>query len=344
VEGVGPETAIAITAWEQTVDLSAELRKIADFGAHVITWRDPLVPRQLREAHNAPLVLTVWGRLDERDQHAVSVIGSRRTSHYGVESAKKLSYQLAYAGYTVVSGLALGIDTWAHTGALAAKGRTVAVIGSGLRELYPPENKGLAERIVNSDSGAVLSEYAMDQRPDRQTFPYRNRIVAAWGLGTLVVEAGLNSGALITANQALDYGRQIFAVPSQIDRPHGTGCNKLIQQGAKLVMSADDILEDLTALFPERGAPVVNRVVQETDAPDLFSERSTVPAPSVAPRTHEESLLLGALESGDLTLDELVAATRLPAYKVSSVLMLLELKRQVKALPGQRYTRPGTND
>ncbi len=206
VEGVGAEVADQIVNWEKTVDLSAELARIRDFGASVITAESPMYSRQLREIHAPPIVLYVWGELLDRDQHAIGVIGSRRTTHYGTESAKKLSYQIAYAGLTVISGLARGIDTAAHQGALAAKGRTIAVIGSGLNHLYPPENAALAEKIA-SGNGAVVSEFSMEIEPDRQTFPMRNRIISGWSHGILVVEAGLNSGALITCSQALEQGR-----------------------------------------------------------------------------------------------------------------------------------------
>ena len=182
-------------------------------------------------------MLYVWGELQERDQHAIGVIGARRTTHYGTESAKKLSYQLAYAGLTVISGLARGIDTAAHQGALAAKGRTIAVIGSGLARLYPPENRA-SGRKNPSGNGAVVSEFSMDIEPDRQTFPMRNRIISGWSHGILVVEAGLNSGALITAAQALEQGRSVYAVPGHINAPSAMGSNRLIQQGAKLVMDA----------------------------------------------------------------------------------------------------------
>ncbi|MEY2559252.1 MAG: processing protein, partial [Verrucomicrobiota bacterium] len=206
VEGIGPDVADQIVQWETIVDLPAELERIRQFGANVITAESPLYPRQLREIHAPPIVLYVWGELTERDQHAIAIIGSRRTTHYGLESAKKLSYQLAYAGLTVISGLARGIDTAAHQGALAAKGRTVAVIGSGLSKLYPPENAALAEKI-RSGNGAIVSEFSMEIEPDRQTFPMRNRIISGWSHGLLVVEAGLNSGALITVTQALEQGR-----------------------------------------------------------------------------------------------------------------------------------------
>src|SRR2546421_4305295 len=169
VEGIGNDVADQIVRWETIVDLPAELERIREFGANVITAASPLYPRQLREIHAPPIVLYVWGELNERDQHAIAIIGSRRTTHYGMESAKKLSYQLAYAGLTVISGLARGIDTAAHQGALAAKGRTIAVIGSGLSKVYPPENAALAEKI-RSGSGAILSEFSMEIEPTARHF------------------------------------------------------------------------------------------------------------------------------------------------------------------------------
>ena len=320
VEGIGPELAQAIAGWEAQIDLPAELKLIEDFGAHVITQASPEYPRELRQIYNPPILLYVWGTLTERDHRAISVVGSRKTSHYGLETAKRLSYQLAYAGLTVVSGLARGIDTAAHQGALAAEGRTVAVIGSGLMALYPPENLGLAEKIAAS--GAVVSEFPMTFPPDRKTFPYRNRIVAGWGAGVLVVEAGLSSGALITAGQALEHGRLVYAVPGQIDRPSSMGSNKLIQQGAKLVMSAADILDDLHSLFPQSAAQ---------------RAASTAPPPLSA----DEQALFDALDSTETALDALVARTGLPAARVSASLLTLEMKRLVKQLPGQQFVRLG---
>src|SRR5204863_7597374 len=189
--GIGPDVADQIVNWETLVDLPAELKRVREFGATVITAESPLYPRQLREIHAPPIVLYVWGDLTERDQHAIAVIGSRRTTHYGLEAAKKLSYQLAYAGLTVISGLARGIDTAAHQGALAAKGRTVAVIGAGLMKLYPPENATLAEKI-RSGNGAIVSQFSMEIEPDRQTLPMRNRIISGWSHGSPVVQPGLN--------------------------------------------------------------------------------------------------------------------------------------------------------
>src|SRR5690348_14422540 len=250
VDGVGKEVVDQISNWESIVDLPAELKRIKDAGATVITQFSPQYPKSLREIHSPPIVLYVWGEIQDRDHHAIGIIGARRTTHYGTESAKKLAYQLAYAGLTVISGLARGIDTAAHQGALAAKGRTIAVIGSGLSKLYPPENRALAEKIRDGH-GAVVSEFSMEIEPDRQTFPMRNRIISGWSHGILVVEAGLNSGALITAAQALEQGRSVYAVPGHINAPSAMGSNRLIQQGAKLVMDASDILDDLQILLTE---------------------------------------------------------------------------------------------
>jgi DNA processing protein len=317
VDGVGPELANAIAGWEEKVDLPAELKRIEEFGAKVITQASDLYPPHLRELHNPPILLYVWGELTERDHRAIGVVGSRKTSHYGIECAKKLSYQLAYAGLTVVSGLARGIDTAAHQGALAAKGRTIAVIGSGFMDLYPPENLGLAEKIASS--GAVVSEFPMTFPPSPQTFPYRNRIVAGWGDGTLVVEAGLNSGALITANQALENGRQVYAVPGPIDRPTSAGSNRLIQQGAKLVTGAGDILDDMNMLFPPQAAP--QRPVSTTAS------------------SSEEAAILDAIGDAEAQMDTIVARSGIPISRVSSTLLALEMKRLVKQLPGQRFVR-----
>jgi DNA processing protein len=320
VGGIGNDVADQIVHWENIVDLPAELERVRQFGANVITAESPLYPRQLREIHAPPIVLYVWGELTERDQHAIAVIGSRRTTHYGMESAKKLSYQLAYAGLTVISGLARGIDTAAHQGALAAKGRTIAVIGSGLSKLYPPENAALAEKIRNGN-GAIVSEFSMEIEPDRQTFPMRNRIISGWSHGILVVEAGLNSGALITVAQALDQGRSVYAVPGHINAPSAQGSNRLIQQGAKLVMDASDLLDDLQILLPE-----------------------TKPSPDAAVRalpllTPDERRVYDAIETTETPIDAIATKSELPSGPVSSTLLRLELKRLVKQLPGKYFVK-----
>jgi DNA processing protein len=322
VEGIGSEVADQISNWESTVDLAAELARVRDFGATVITQESASYPRSLREIHAPPIVLYVWGELSEHDHHAIGIIGARRTTHYGTESAKKLAYQLAYAGLTVISGLARGIDTAAHQGALAAKGRTIAVIGSGLARLYPPENAALAEKI-RGGNGAIVSEFSMEIEPDRQTFPMRNRIISGWSHGILVVEAGLNSGALITAAQALEQGRSVYAVPGHINAPSAMGSNRLIQQGAKLVMDAADILDDLQILLPE-----------------------TKPAPEAAarplpPLSQEERRVYDAIDAAETSIDDIAAKSELPSAAVSSTLLRLELKRLVKQLPGKYFVKLG---
>ncbi len=320
VEGIGAEVVDQIVNWEKLVDLSSELERIRKFGARIVTADSPEYPRQLREIHAPPIVLYVWGELTDRDQHAIGIIGSRRTTHYGIESAKKLAYQLAYAGLTVISGLARGIDTAAHQGALAAKGRTIAVIGSGLSKLYPPENAALADKIRNGN-GAIVSEFSMEIEPDRQTFPMRNRIISGWSHGILVVEAGSNSGALITASQALEQGRSVYAVPGHINVPSAQGSNRLIQQGAKLVMDASDILDDLQILLPET-------------KPSPEAAARPLPALSV-----DERRVYDAIESTETAIDDIATKCQLPSATVSSTLLRLELKRLVKQLPGKYFVK-----
>ncbi|MFY8216190.1 MAG: DNA-processing protein DprA [Chthoniobacterales bacterium] len=318
VEGIGPEAAKSIANWEAQVDLENELRKIEEFGAHVLTWNSAEYPAPLKEIYDPPIVLYVWGELKLKDRHAVGVVGTRKPSHYAAEAAKKLSYQLAYAGLTVFSGLARGIDTAAHQGALAAQGRTVAVIGSGLMKLYPPENEALARRIA-AGNGAVISEFSMDVKADRQSFPMRNRIVSGCSFGLLVVEAGLNSGALITATQAGEHGKSIYAVPGRIDQPGCMGSNRLIQQGAKLVISAQDVLDDFGMLFPTQ--------------PDV---KSPVLAPKLEP---EEQSIYEALGDEEVHIDDIAAKCGLPSHEVSSSLLALEMRRLVKQLPGARFVK-----
>src|SRR6202166_2491292 len=320
--GIGNEVADQIANWESIVDLAAELDRIREFGATAISQNSPSYPKPLREIHAPPIVLYIWGELTERDQHAIGIIGARRTTHDGTESAKKLSYQLAYAGLTVISGLARGIDTAAHQGALAAKGRTIAVIGSGLSKLYPPENAALAEKIRDGN-GAIVSEFSMEIEPDRQTFPMRNRIISGWSHGILVVEAGLNSGALIIASQAIEQNRSVYAVPGQINAPSAMGSNRLIQQGAKLVMSANDILDDLQVLLPE-----------------------TKPCPEAAvrplpPLSTEERQAYDAINAAETAIDDIGRKCQLPSATVSSALLRLELKRLVKQLPGKYFVKLG---
>ena len=317
IDGITRPLSENIARWQDHADPTAELKKAADLGAHIITAQDDEYPPALREIHDPPMVLYVRGEITERDRHAVAVVGSRKASHYATECAKKLSFQMAYAGLTVISGLARGIDTAAHQGALAAKGRTLAVIGAGLGELYPPENAQLADRIA--PSGAVLSEFPIDTKPDRQTFPIRNRIVTGCSFGVLVVEAGANSGALISANMAAEQGRTLYAVPGRIDSPAALGSNRLLQQGAKLVITVDDILDDL---------------------PMIFKEQPELPAAApVAELTPDQQKILNALGSDETALDSVIATSGLTAAAVSSTLLALEMRRLVKQLPGKRFVK-----
>lgn len=316
VKGVGADAAKSLREWESLVDLPGELALVRDAGVKVLTLASPDYPALLREIHDPPTVLYILGDILERDRHAIGVIGTRKPSHYATDCAKKLSYQLAYAGVTVVSGLARGVDTAAHQAALAAKGRTIGVLGSGLLEFYPPENRTLAEKIATS--GAVVTEFSMRVKADRQTFPMRNRIISGCSFGVLVVEAGAQSGALISANQAGEQGRSIYAVPGRIDNPTAIGSNRLIQQGAKLVTSAADILDDMGILFAEKPQLVPAR------APELSGTELAVHS---------------ALRDDETHIDTVIERSGLPSHTVSSTLFALELKKLVRQLPGSRFVK-----
>ena len=323
VHGIGEETAAAISNWEHSVDLGAELQRIKDFGCHVLTQSDPDYPQLLKEIYDPPVVLYVKGRLTEKDRNAVAMVGSRQTTSYGVETARKLGYQLAYVGVTVVSGGARGIDSASHQGALAAKGRTVAVLGTGINIVFPPENAELFERIAAN--GAVISQYPFNRAADKQSFAIRNRIVAGMTLGTVVVEAHLTSGALITSNFAVEYGRQVFAVPGRIDSPRSKGCHDLIKKGAKLCEGADDILSEFEYLFPPSNRPA---------SP---AETGVLPALELS---ENESLVLERIKSDEeINIDEIIRESGLPASAVSVALLSLEMKKVVRQLPGKVFVR-----
>ncbi len=322
VRGIGEETAEAISTWEKAVDLAGELKRITDYGCHVLTQADADYPELLRQIYDPPIVLYVKGALGAKDKNAVAMVGSRMTTHYGIEVARKLAYQLAYVGVTVVSGGARGIDTASHQGALSAKGRTVCVLGTGINIVFPPENNELFERIAAN--GAVLSQYPFNRQADKQSFAIRNRIVAGMTLGTVVVEANLTSGALITANFAVEYGRQVFAVPGRIDSPRSKGCHELIKKGAKLCEGAEDILSEFEYLFPSSNRPA---------APN---ETGVLPALELS---ESEQKVYDALDSEELSIDEVIRQSGLPSSAVSVALLSLEMKRLVKQLPGKVFVR-----
>ncbi len=335
VPGIGEDMADQIGDWENRIDLAEEQRRIADHGISLVTLDDANYPAALRTIHDPPFLLYMKGTLLPGDAAAIGVVGSRRTTHYGKEQAKKLSFQLARAGFCIISGLARGIDTAAHEAALAAKGRTIAVLGSGIGNVYPPENQSLADRIA--ESGAVLSEFPVLYVPDKQSFPLRNRIVAGMSQGLLVVEAPARSGSLITANQALEQGRTVFAVPGPIDRPTSEGCHRLIQQGATLVCGAQDVIDEL--------GMEINSLGLEFEPEPLFAQRSgSGPETPEKPKrqielSEIERQILAELEQGNGTIDSLADVTGSHAGKVSATLLQLELKSLVKQLPGKYFTK-----
>ncbi len=313
VQGIGPKMAETILrqrddlAWERECDEADKL------GIRIITREDAEYPKSLLAIHDPPLVLYMRGELESRDGKAIAVVGTRRPTYYGKEVAARLAGQIAEAGYTVVSGLAAGIDTIAHRQAITMLGRTVAVIGSGLKHMYPASNKQLAEEIVGC--GAVISEFPLDRKPDKTTFPIRNRIVTGLSTGVVVVEAGIKSGAMITARLAMEQGRNVFAVPGRIDSALSSGTNGLIKQGAKLVENIGDILDEYELLFP---------IMPETS--------SKQPGLNM---TDDERSVVTLLEQGEMAVDLLIRETGMQAGAMSSLLVGLEMKRAVRMLPGQ---------
>jgi DNA processing protein len=320
VDSIGEETAKILHAWQNFADPLTEIREAKERGISIVMQDDEDYPAPLREAYDPPLLLYVWGKLAPRDRHAISIVGSRRATNYGTQATKKLSYQLAQAGFTIISGLARGIDTAAHEAAVAASGRTIAVLGSGLGKLFPPENLALAEKIA-SGYGAVVSEFPIHTSPDKQTFPMRNRIVAAWARAVLVVECPAWSGSLITANLASEYGKPIFAVPGPIDKPTSAGCNQLIRDGATLVSDVSHILDDLGELPFTRQASAAEPVGTLPELPE------------------EEAAVFAAVTSEESPVDRIIERTGLPAHVVTATLMKLEMRKLVRAFPGFRYAR-----
>ncbi len=318
IEGIGNDVVEKILAWKETANPDKERAWAADLGVQIVTQADAAYPASLKEIYDPPLVLYVKGTIPAVWARGIAVVGSRETSHYGLETAKKLGYQLAYAGVPVISGLARGIDTAAHLGALAAKGTTWAVLGCGLDKMYPPEN----ERARREDRrGGRLPDQRTRARtaPDKRTFPMRNRIVSGLSFGTLVIEAGRQSGALITARQALDQGRQVFAVPGRIDNPLAQGCHRLIKDGAKLVEGVEDILGEMEFLNLREEAPQ--------------------PRPLPANLTGDEEKVYAAIELDETPIDRITQASGLAPGTVSSTLLRLEMKKLVRQLPGKVFVR-----
>lgn len=315
--GLDTRSVRAILAARPALDLDAEMEKLERSGVRAIPQDDSLFPRRLREIYDSPPVLYVRGAFIPGDEWALAVVGTRRPTMYGREVAERLTTDLVRNDITIVSGLARGIDTIVHRAALAAGGRTVAVLASGVDIIYPPENRRLAEEIVQS--GALVSDYPLGTKPRAEHFPRRNRIMSGLALGTLVIEAAENSGALITARMALEQDREVFAVPGSILSPASTGTNRLIRDGAKAVLGVEDILEELNLSMIPRQLPLTE----------------------VLPADETESLILRHLAQGPAHIDDLCRACSLPVSTLSSTLTLMELKGMVSQLGNMNYAVKG---
>lgn len=328
VRGIGPESSAALANWRDHFDLPREEARLAQTGATFLTARDADYPRLLKEIHDPPIGLYRRGGYDFAAA-CIAIVGSRRTTLYGQTVARKLGADLARLGFCVVSGLARGIDTAAHEGALSVGGRTAAVLGTGLDIVYPPENLDLSRRIA--ETGAVLSEFPFGRKADRQSFAMRNRIVSGMSEAVVVVESDVDGGAMITARFAGEQGRLLYAVPGRIDQPTSAGCHQLIRDGATLLTGVDDILNELSYLDGLRPAPI------KTPGETSVLEQVT------AGLSETERRVLGPFSGGALLgVDALTAATGLSAPEVSAALMMLELKKLVtKRADGTYEARPG---
>ncbi len=318
--GLDARVVAAITAVRNRIDPDAELQRLQVAGIRVITWDDDDYPRLLKQIYDLPPLLFVKGELLPEDERSIAVVGTRRVSAYGREAAAYLTRDLAQRGVTVVSGLARGVDAIAHKTALDAGGRTIAILGHGLDHLYPPEHRALAAEVASH--GALVSEYPLGVRPDAQNFPRRNRIMSGMSLGTLVIEAPEGSGAIWTVRHALEQDREVFCVPGSIFSPNSLATNLLIQQGAKLVMSYKDVLEELNlADVAEHQLPL------------------PMPAALVAPADPTESAILSKLAYDPTHVDDVTRATGLPMSAVSATLALMEIKGLVKQVGNMNYVR-----
>ena len=299
-----------------------EIEQASERNITIIACDDPLYPSLLKNIHDPPVVLYVLGKPEMLNCKGIGIVGSRAATHYGRSIAEQMANSLARQGFTIISGMALGVDTAAHKGALAAEGSTIAVLGCGLDIIYPPGNHGLYKDIAFS--GAVVSEYPLGTLPDNFRFPARNRIISGLSLGVVVVEAANRSGSLITASHALEQGREVFAVPGRIDSVKSAGTHTLLQQGAKLVHSVNDIAEEFIY-----AAPLENQVDTGNEEEQEF----------FAQLNQEEKALLTCLEVYPRTIDEIVRESGFTPQKANELLLLLELKGMVHPLPGKCYQR-----
>ena len=332
VEGIGLHTAEKISASRDKTDTGAEIALAEKLGVWIVHLQDERYPAQLKLIYDPPPVLYVKGTLVEQDNLSVAIVGSRRCSIYGSEQASRFAHILAGAGFTICSGMARGIDTAAHQGALAAGGRTIAVQGCGLANVFPPENKKLFEQIA--ESGACISELPLRYEPLAENFPSRNRIIAGLSLGTIVIEAGSNSGALITAKAALEYNREVMAVPGKIDSPLSRGANRLIKEGAKLIDGIEDIMEALGSVgsrLKEHVNGVAASVAAKVDMPLFDIGRLNL--------NDSEKTVYGYLHSDPVHVEQVITELELPAGSVNAAIVSLRLKGLIKQLPGNLFVR-----
>lgn len=322
VEGLTAK--IAETVVGKTIDLGKELDLIKKSKVSVVTLEDEAYPQNLKSIFDPPAVLYVKGAFRLSDALAIAIVGSRQASFYGLTTAEKFAWQLAGLGFTVVSGMARGIDSAAHKGALKAKGRTIAVLGSGLLEIYPPENRKLFEEIAQN--GAVISEFPLRMKPLAENFPRRNRIISGLSLGTLVVEAARKSGALITADLALEQGRDVFAIPGKVDSLTSWGTHHLIKQGAKLINSVEDIVEELKPKI-------------KIDLDQIKSESTGNFDGLPLKLTSDESLVYNLVSGDAKHMDTIITESGLSFNKIMPILLGLEMKHLVKQLPGKIFTK-----
>lgn len=306
-------------ALRNQIDLDALIQKIDAQGIKIITWEDADYPRRLKEINQSPPVLFLRGSFEIADDWAVAVVGTRRVTAYGRQVAAEISRFLAQNGVTVISGLARGVDAVAHNAALQAGGRTIAVLGNGVDVVYPPEHRRLSEEIIRS--GALVSDYAVGTAPESQNFPPRNRIISGLSLATIVVEAGETSGALITAEFAVEQGREVFAVPGSILAPQSSGTNQLIEEGARPLLRMQEILD----------------VLKLEKLPEMQETRRIMPA------SDHEKQILKYLSYDPTHIDTLCQLSGLPINDVSATLTMMELKGMVTSVGGMNYVAAREN-
>lgn len=333
-EVVGRNLAVRLAEYAETQDLRGQEKAMEAFGASLITLNDTAYPMRLGEIFDPPLVLFQRGSLIDADENAIAIVGTRRATPYGIRMAERLARDLASRGMTIVSGMAEGIDTAAHRGALAAGGRTIAVLGCGVDVVYPESNRTLMEEIAAN--GAVLSQFSMGMKPMKGNFPIRNRIISGMSLGTVVVQAPARSGALITAHTAVEQGREVFAVPGEVGAPNAEGPHQLIREGAKLIENAEDILLELNI---EVSAGYVEPPIEQHTAPP---KPAAVEAPAtrsqpIANVSDNERRVLSALKPDGSFIDDIAQTCRVSISEALSALTMLEIKGMVRQFSGKRF-------